>query len=74
MIDFEKIDFIITKDQVEQIRPYMEDIDKIVKLGYYKFMSELDDAIIMELGYNYEDTDASEELQRLYNQIHKQNN
>ena len=74
MIDFEKIDFIITKDQVEQIRPYMENIDEIVKLGYYKFMSELDDAIIMELGYNYEDTDASEELQRLYNQIHKQNN
>ena len=64
-------DFIITKCQIEQLRPYMEDVEKKIELGYNKFLDELLGEIAVNLGWNYEDTKESDELEQLYYEIMK---
>ena len=66
--------FIITDEQIEKIRPYMENIDEVIKQGFEQFLIELDDAIIGELGLDdYNSTPTSEMLQKLYDEILNQN-
>ena len=65
--------FRITKEQIEKLRPYLPNIDELV-LDYEEFQTKLDDAIIDELDENYDDTEVSIMLQRIYDEIYKQNN
>lgn len=64
--------FHITQEQVDKIRPYFNDVDDYLD-DISKFQNELNDAIVMELDENYEDTDASIMLQRVYDEIYNQN-
>ncbi|MBQ3047071.1 MAG: hypothetical protein II988_06695 [Clostridia bacterium] len=65
--------FIITKEQIEQIRPYMEDVEEKIKLGLEPFLIELNYAIVGELGDDYETTSSSDKLQKIYDDILNQN-
>lgn len=65
--------FKITDEQIEKLRPYLPDIDELIK-DYSQFETRLDDAIIDELDENYDDTEVSIMLQRIYDEIYKQNN
>ena len=64
--------FRITKEQIEKLRPYLPNIDELV-LDYEEFQTKLDDAIIDELDANYNDTETSIMLQRIYDEIYDQN-
>lgn len=64
--------FKITDEQIEKLRPYLPDIDELIK-DYSQFETRLDDAIIDELDENYDDTEISIMLQRIYDEIYKQN-
>lgn len=64
--------FRITKEQIEMLRPYLPNIDELV-LDYEEFQTKLDDAIIDELDENYNDTDTSIMLQKIYDEIYDQN-
>ena len=64
--------FRITKEQIEKLRPYLPNIDELV-LDYEEFQTKLDDAIIDELDENYDDTEVSNMLQRIYDEIYTQN-
>ena len=64
--------FRITKDQIEKLRPYLPNIDELV-LDYEEFQTKLDDAIIDELDENYNDTETSIMLQKIYDEIYDQN-
>lgn len=64
--------FKITDEQIEKLRPYLPDIDELIK-DYSQFETRLDDAIIDELDENYDDTEVSIMLQRIYDEIYKQN-
>ena len=59
----------ITDEQKEKIRPFMPDIDKWINGSLHNFLSELNDAIVAELGEDYEDTDTSIMLQDIYDEI-----
>ena len=64
--------FRITKEQIEKLRPYLPNIDELV-LDYEEFQTKLDDAIIDELDENYDDTETSIMLQKIYDEIYDQN-
>ncbi len=64
--------FRITKEQIEKLRPYLPNIDELV-LDYEEFQTKLDDAIIDELDANYNDTETSIMLQKIYDEIYDQN-
>ena len=65
--------FIITKEQIEQIRPFMENVEEKIKLGFEPFLIELNYAIVGELGDDYETTETSAKLQKIYDDILDQN-
>jgi hypothetical protein len=67
--------FIITKEQIEKIRPFMPEIDDLMQ-NYSKFENAFDDAIIGELEFRddeYWDTPNSIMLQKIYDEIYRQN-
>ena len=64
--------FRITKEQIEKLRSYLPNIDELV-LDYEEFQTKLDDAIIDELDENYNDTETSIMLQKIYDEIYDQN-
>lgn len=64
--------FKITQEQIDKIRPYMKDLDELLK-DHDRFEDELNDAIVYELGDDYEDTDASLMLQDVYDEVYEQN-
>lgn len=59
----------ITEEQVEKLRPYLPNINELRKHNLQEFLCELDDVIVAELDEDYEDTDVSIMLQRLYDEI-----
>ncbi len=59
----------ITEEQKGKIRPFIPDIDKWITGSLHSFLSELNDAIVAELGKDYEDTPNSMMLQDLYDEI-----
>ena len=65
--------FKITEEQIEIMRPFIDNVDEIIKLSLNDFLTELNYAIVGELGYNYESTESSDKLQKLYNDILNQN-
>lgn len=67
------VDFIITKEQIEQIRPFMENVEEKIKQGFEPFLIELNYAIVGELGEDYETTRTSAKLQKIYDDILDQN-
>lgn len=64
---------IITDEQINKIKPFMPNIKKVIKQGYYKFMVELNDIIVLQLDGDYNSTPNSDMLQKLYNEINDQN-
>lgn len=60
---------VITDEQKEKIRPYLPNVDELITLSLHDFLVELNDAIVMELDEDYEDTDASIMLQKIYDEI-----
>ena len=71
----DNITFIITKEQIEQLRPYMPNIDELVLMKIIAFQEELNDAIVYYLDSDngYEETPTSMFLQDIYDEIYNQN-
>lgn len=65
--------FKITEDQIEKIRPFMENLENYLKGSLGDFLSELNLVICCELDINYEDTPNSIMLQKVYDDIYNQN-
>lgn len=71
----DNITFVITKEQIEQLRPYMPNIDELVLMPISVFQEELNDAIVYYLDSDngYEETPTSMFLQDIYDEIYNQN-
>ena len=65
--------FKITQEQKEKLKPFLPNIDELLQGSLRNFLRELDDAIIGELGENYEDTDTSIMLRKIFDEIYDQN-
>lgn len=65
--------FKITEEQIEKIRPFMENLENYLKGSLGDFLSELNLVICCELDINYEDTPNSIMLQKVYDDIYNQN-
>ena len=65
--------FKITQEQKEKLKPFLPNIDELLQGSLRNFLRELEDAIIGELGENYEDTDTSIMLQKIFDEIYDQN-
>lgn len=65
--------FKITQEQIEKIKPFLPNIDELLQGSLRDFLRELDDAIIGELGENYDDTETSIMLQKIFDEIYDQN-
>lgn len=65
--------FKITQEQKEKLKPFLPNIDELLQGTLRDFLRELDDAIIGELGGNYDDTDTSIMLQKIFDEIYDQN-
>ena len=65
--------FKITQEQIEKIKPFLPNIDELLQGSLRDFLRELDDAIIGELGENYDDTETSMMLQKIFDEIYNQN-
>ncbi|GEM_PF-2671102 len=66
-----KLEFKITPEQIEKIRPYVKDIDKVLLQGYDRFSVVLDEAIEANLDRNYKHTETSKMLEEIYQTIRK---
>ncbi len=66
-------EFLITDEQVEQLKPFMPNIEEIIKLGLGEFLTELNYLIIDALDKDYNSTPASDKLEKLYDDIYYQN-
>lgn len=65
--------FKITQEQKEKLKPFLPNIDELLQGTLRDFLRELDDVIIGELGENYDDTDTSIMLQKIFDEIYDQN-
>ena len=65
--------FKITQEQKEKLKPFLPNINELLQGTLRDFLRELDDAIIGELGGNYDDTDTSIMLQKIFDEIYDQN-
>lgn len=68
----ENANFKITQTQLNKIRPYFKNVVDFLN-DISEFQTELNDAIVYELGEDYEDTEASLMLQKIYDEIYEQN-
>ena len=64
--------FKITQEQIDKIRPYFKNVEEYLN-DISEFQTELNDAIVYELDEDYEDTDASIMLQKVYDEVYEQN-
>ena len=71
----ENVKFVITDQQIEKLRPYLPDIDKLVRGDLDEFEDELNDAIVyyVDSSNGYDETPTSIFLQDLYDEIYEQN-
>ena len=65
--------FIITDEQKKELRKYMLNLEDFLDGDIDDFLIELDDVIIGELGDDYETTETSAKLQKIYDDILNQN-
>ena len=64
----------ITKEQIKVLRKYMNNIDELVSNGNIDdLLIEVDDAIIDNYDKDYEPTEASREIQKIYDEIYLMN-
>ncbi len=70
-IEKHTIKFKITPEQIEKIRPYVKDLDKVLLQGYDRFSVVLDEAIEANLDRNYKHTETSKMLEEIYQTIRK---
>ncbi len=66
-------EFLITDEQIAQLKPFMPNIEEIIKLGLGEFLTELNYLIIDALDKDYNSTPASDKLEKLYDDIYYQN-
>lgn len=66
---------IVTKDQVEELRPYIDNVDDIIENGAVEHLLELLDDIIVDniLGNEDEPDEVGIRLQKIYDEISAQN-
>ena len=68
--------FIITDNQIEELKPYMPNVDESINKGLGGFLIDLDDLIVSKLEFfdnDYHATDTSNKLQKIYDEIYNQN-
>jgi hypothetical protein len=66
--------FLITHTQLEQIRPYMPNVDNIIlNRGVNRLLYKLNEAIVSNLGKKNHPTKISKMLQKIYDEISDQN-
>ena len=64
----------ITKTQIETLRPYIPNIEKLLQHGTRtEIMIEINDAEIANLGDNYNETKESRAIHQVYMEILEQN-
>jgi hypothetical protein len=64
---------IVTREQLDKIRPYMPDVDNMLNFSLHEFLCNLDDAIVFQLDDEYNSTKTSRMLQNVYDEIYDQN-
>lgn len=64
--------FIITKEQIETLRPFMPNIDELIQGDMQDFQLALDDAMLDTLK-DEEATDLTIKLERIYDEIYDAN-
>lgn len=66
----------VTKEQIDALRPYMENIDQLILSDDLLEFELLLDHTIVELGFDKNDeiTEIGLFLQKIYDQIYAQNN
>ncbi|MDY5440043.1 MAG: hypothetical protein SPG06_04650 [Eubacteriales bacterium] len=64
--------FIITKEQIETLRPFMPNIDELIQGDIQDFQLALDDAMLDTLK-DEEATDLTIKLERIYDEIYDAN-
>ena len=64
--------FIITKEQIETLRPFMPNIDELIQGDIQDFQLALDDAMLDTLN-DEEATDLTIKLERIYDEIYDEN-
>lgn len=67
------MEIIITDKQMEYLVRYMPNLKELLQGDLNDFLIELDDIIIGELGDDYETTEISAKLQKIYDEILDQN-
>lgn len=65
--------FIITKEQIETLRPFMPNIDELVKRDINDFLDDLDEIMLDTLDENWESTDDTVIIIKMYDAIYVQN-
>ncbi len=65
--------FIITDEQKKELRKYMLNLEDFLDGDIDDFLIELNYAIVGELGDDYETTETSAKLQKIYDDILNQN-
>ncbi len=64
--------FIITKEQIETLRPFMPNIDELIQGDIQDFQLALDDVMLDTLK-DEEATDLTIKLERIYDEIYDAN-
>lgn len=72
-IKYINIKFNITKEQIEKVSPYIDNVEELVEKGLKEFLIELNDAIVGELDTNYRPTETSSMLQEVYDEVYNKN-
>ncbi len=66
---------IITDEQINKLKPYIENIDDLIQKGDVQDLLDAIDDVIVDniLGNNDEPDEEGIELQKIYDQIYNQN-
>lgn len=65
--------FNITKEQIDLLRPYINDIDNLINQEINEFLLVLDDVILDSLDKDEEATELTRKLDKLYDAIYSAN-
>lgn len=65
--------FIITKEQIETLRPFMPNIDELVEQDINDFLDALDEIMLDTLDENWESTDDTVIIIKMFDAIYIQN-
>ena len=68
-IEKNTIKFNITPEQIEKVRPYVKNFDKVILKEFNLFCVALDDAVVANLDKDYKHTKISKMLEDVLNEI-----